>query len=413
MSKRPPPPQLRPRPRLGPRPLPQHLALLAWTMLSSQLVLPSWKNGSFGWKPHLRPAAEEMRPLLGKLDDKVFQRALMAEGIGRIAAFLAGVEAYRRHPYRRSLAEPPVIWQEGTTRLLDYGASGAGGVPVLVIPSLINRAYVLDLTARRSFLRHLAGRGMRPFLVDWDAPGAGEAAFGLEDYIAGRLGRILDVVTARAGPPVIAGYCMGGLLALGLASLRRSDVRGLLLLATPWDFHAPSARQSRMVEHLRSAFEDAIRLFGGLPTDFLQALFATIEPYGVIRKFITFGHFAAGEGKARDFVALEDWLNDGVPLVAAVARQCLFEWYGDNLPAKGEWTLLGQPVLPQTFDKPCFSLIPEHDRIVPPESALALAGALPNGRHLLVPLGHIGMMVGSRALAAVFAPAVKWLSSME
>lgn len=359
----------------------------------------------------MQAAAEDLRHRLEAVDGEVFRRDLMVEGLDRIDAFLAGVEAYRRHPYRRSLVEPPVIWQEGTTRLLDYAEPGAGGVPVLVVPSLINRAYVLDLTARRSFLRYLAAKGMRPFLVDWGAPGAGEAAFGLEDYISGRLGRILDVVTAKSGPPVVAGYCMGGLLALGLAALRGSDMRGLLLLATPWDFHAPTDRQSRMIDRMRPAFDDAIGLFGGLPTDLLQALFATIEPYGVIRKFIAFGRLAATPGKTREFVALEDWLNDGVPLVATVARQCLFDWYVGNLPAKGEWRLCGLPVVPQAFSKPSLSLIPAHDRIVPPESARALV--LPNGRHLVVPLGHIGMMVGKRASASVHAPIVKWLSSMQ
>lgn len=360
------------------------------------------------------PAAAELRKLLETVDPEAFRRALAAEGMSRVSAFMAGVEAYRRHPYRRSLAEPPTVWQEGTTRLLDYGKAGSEGLPVLVIPSLINRAYVLDLSARRSFLRRLAARGLRPFLVDWGAPGPVEAGFGLGDYIAGRLGRILDVVSASSGRPVLAGYCMGGLLALGLALLRQPDIRGLLLMATPWDFHAPSDRQSRMIRGLRQPFEDAIRLFDGLPTDILQALFSTIEPFGVIRKFAAFGRIAGtNDGKARDFVALEDWLNDGVPLVAAVARECLFDWYGDNLPAKGGWLVDGHSMSPRAFSKPSLSLIPARDRIVPPESAMALAEELPNGRRRIVPLGHIGMMVGSTAGRTVHPLIAKWLLSME
>ena len=34
-----------------------------------------------------------------------------------------GVLAYRRHPVRRALANPPAVWSEGNTRLLDYGAT--------------------------------------------------------------------------------------------------------------------------------------------------------------------------------------------------------------------------------------------------------------------------------------------------
>jgi len=32
---------------------------------------------------------------------------------------MQGVQSYRRHPYRRALADPPVVWQEGAARLID------------------------------------------------------------------------------------------------------------------------------------------------------------------------------------------------------------------------------------------------------------------------------------------------------
>jgi polyhydroxyalkanoate synthase len=310
------------------------------------------------------------------------------------------------------LTVPPVIWQEGTTRLLDYGLSG-GGRPVLVIPSLINRAYILDLTARRSFMRSLAEKGLRPFLVDWDAPGADEAGFSLDDYIAGRLGRILDVVLAKAGRPVLVGYCMGGLLALGLGVLRKADATGLVLMATPWDFHAPDPAQGQMFSSLHGPFSDAIRFCDGLPVDILQSLFTTIDPAGIQRKFRAFAQLNPKSAKARDFVALEDWLNDGVPLVKEVARECLFGWYAENRPVRGQWRVGGRAVLPCDFDKPVLALIPANDRIVPPASALALASALPRSSHRVVQAGHIGMITGARAKTNVYNCISDWILRIE
>ena len=86
--------------------------------------------------------------------------------------FVDGLRAYWAHPYRRQMTEPPVVWADGPARLLDYG--DPDGLPMLVVPSLINRAYILDLTVERSFLGHLAGVGYRPLLLDWGVPSGTE-----------------------------------------------------------------------------------------------------------------------------------------------------------------------------------------------------------------------------------------------
>ena len=121
---------------------------------------------------------------------------------------------------------------------------------VLFVPSLVNRAYVLDLTPERSLMRWLPGQGFRTLLLDWGWPGEAERHFTLTDYVAGRLERAL---MAAPGPVVLAGYCMGGLLALA-AALRRPDrVRALALLATPWDFHAGPDGPRRGAQRRRAA----------------------------------------------------------------------------------------------------------------------------------------------------------------
>ena len=201
------------------------------------------------------PLSSRPNPVAGRLQDLAgdvarqasasLSAALERELSGRAGAFLHGIAAYRGHPYRRRENDAPVLWQKGTTRLLDYGGAGA---PVLVVPSLINRYHVLDLLPERSFLRYLAGRGLRPLLVDWDEPGPAEAGFTLTDYIAGRLDAAIDAASQAAGSPLaVVGYCMGGLLALALALRRTADTGALALLATPWDFRAERPEQSELL----------------------------------------------------------------------------------------------------------------------------------------------------------------------
>jgi polyhydroxyalkanoate synthase len=329
------------------------------------------------------------------------------------AALIRGIVAYRNHPWRRDLPDPPALWSEGPTRLLDYGRAGHGsrGPAALFIPSLVNRASVLDLMPGHSMLRWMAARGIRTLLLDWGTPGPAERGYTLTDWIAGRLERALAAAAEASGGPVTAvGYCMGGLLALA-AALRRPDrVRGLALLATPWDFHAADAPRARAAANLLPMLDPSMAATGALPVDALQLLFAGLDPFGIARKFRAFGRLDPASPRAAHFVALEDWLNDGIPLPAPVARECLAGWYGANTPARGEWRVAGAPVDPASWRGPTFLAIPRGDRIVPPESARALARQLPNATVLDVSAGHIGMAAGMKAEAVLWRPLRDWLA---
>ena len=175
------PEEARARPRSGPRPLPLHLAAAAMTWSSSQLASTSSKPGSLPWRPNLQVRAAALESEIASLDPEAFSGALGREILARSGKLLRGIEVYRRHPYRRNLAEPPTLWREGGSQLLDYAP--AGGVPLFVVPSLVNRAYILDLAEGQSFLRWLAEQGFRPLLLDWGAPGAAEEGYDLTDYI--------------------------------------------------------------------------------------------------------------------------------------------------------------------------------------------------------------------------------------
>jgi poly[(R)-3-hydroxyalkanoate] polymerase subunit PhaC len=400
--------------RLGPRPLPLHLAIATMTWLSSRGTWPLWSSASPLWRPELRPQMQALDAALEGVERKAFTAALESETRARFDRLAAGIESYRRHPFRRSLPELPVLWQDGTTRLLDYRAGPTGGPVVLAVPSLINRAHILDLTADRSPLRALAAAGTRPLLVDWGAPGDLERGFTLTDYIAGRLEQALDRVLAEVGRPVVLlGYCMGGLLTVALALRRRRDLSGLVCLATPWDFHAERPSQAKLLGASLGLVEPLLRNIGELPVDAIQALFAGLDPLPVIRKFAGFAALDQDSERARLFVAVEDWLNDGVPLAAPVARECVAGWYGANTPATGEWRVAGEAVQPALLDLPSLVVIPDQDRIVPPASAEALAAVLPRAEALRPAAGHIGMIVGGGALDRLYQPLIAWLSRLD
>lgn len=398
--------------RSGQNASPAQEAALRIAELKTQLEALEAARASGSAKPH-SDETNAPDPEQGPRRDPTFEQALEQEIRARMDAFMAGIQAYRAHPYRRSLEDPPVCWKEGTTRLLDYGAvdpAAANGHPVLAIPSLVNRGYVLDLTEQRSLLRAMAARGFRPFLVDWGRPGEIERAFTLTDYIAGRLEAALEAVLFITGKrPAVLGYCMGGLLALALAQRRPRDTGALALLATPWNFSADAPPSVAALSGAEPWMGGMIDASGWLSTDMIQTLFFSLDPMLVIRKFLKFAELAQDGDAAREFVALEDWLNDGVPLAAPVAREALFGWYGRNTPGTGAWRVAGRPVDPASVRNPSLVMIPARDRIVPPASARDLAERLPNAARADIALGHIGMVTSRSAPTRAWSTLFEWL----
>jgi polyhydroxyalkanoate synthase len=318
---------------MGPRPLPQHLMLALSLWGNSAIAWPAlkgaWRLSMAGTK---MPASEKALNLAGllvvagldpeRLDENEIAAALTIEGHRRLGEFLDGTLAYRRHPYWRRLPERPEIWRQGTTSLRDYrvaaGETASADAPrLLIIPSLVNRYYILDLMEEQSFLADLGRRGFSPFVVDWDAPGEAERRFALADYIARLEGALAAVAREPGGPIIPVGYCMGGMLALALALRAERRIAGLVLLATPWDFHAgEAADQARLIGAIGARLDPLIGALGELPVDLLQSLFALLDPVALLNKFRRFAHLAAESDGAKRFVALEDWLNDGTGLAA-------------------------------------------------------------------------------------------------
>ena len=316
---------------------------------------------------------------------------------------LAGLARYEAHPHRRDVPEPPVAWRRGAVRVLDYGGEGP---PVLVVPSMVNRAYVLDLEPATSPLRWLAGQGFAVRLLDWGEPGAEERRFDLGAYLAERLLPAYDAV-AGSGAAHLIGYCMGGPLALALAA-RRPQGR-IVTLSAPWDFggfpeHAALSARLVEVERLVAALE---ALMGVVPAQVVQSVFALRDPAAGVAKMRRFARMEEGEN-ARRFVEVEDWLHDGVPMAPGVARDCLGWVAGDALRRRA-WAPGGTPFRAADVAREALVVSASRDTVVRRSSAEPLADDLPDARSLRAPVGHLGMVSGARAVEAVWRPLASFL----
>ena len=200
-------------------------------------------------------------------------------------------------------------------------------------------------------------------------PARWSARFTLTDYIAGRLER--GASAAVGGPVVLAGYCMGGLLALA-AALRRPDlVRGAGAAGDALGFpRRAAASASRGWPRSLPLLEPLLAPPARCRSMRCRRCSPLLDPAGIADKYRGFARLDPASAARRSFVALEDWLNDGVPLAAPVARECLAGWYGANTPARGDWRDRRRcRSIPAALACPAFVAVPARDRIVPPDSA--------------------------------------------
>ncbi len=404
---------------LGPSPLPLHLGLsnliwLSWPLLWQRLQpkSPTSKPSSLtsGWSPSLQQHAAKLAALSAKLPPERWLGALAAEGLKRQRAYLAGVKLYRRQPLVTSPAPPLLLQQIGSTKLLDYAPQQKHAPALLVIPSLINRSRILDLSPERGFLRWLVQQNIRPLLIDWNMPHPDDAALTVADYCA-RLQQFLPMLQQnKSGDKIhIFGHCLGGNLALGLCALAPQQFRSLTLCSTPWDFHAGDPFLGQQAQALWQKIAAHKTQTGLIPPSLLQCLFALLQPMAVTDKFRRLSNQPQSSTSLQHFTLVEDWLNDGVPVTRPVLEEIVRDWYGRNLPMGGGWRVGSTHIRPRSITLPTLIAIPQQDHIVPPASSAALARQLPCARLLPVPLGHIGMIVSRRAEAQFWQPFAAWI----
>jgi polyhydroxyalkanoate synthase len=314
------------------------------------------------------------------------------EDPARMEQALAGLRRYQEAPRPEAPAPPPAVAERTGAAVRDYGGSGP---PVLFVPSLINPPSILDLP-ERSLLRWLAAEGgVRPLLLDWGWEVEARSSLSVAGHVEALL---LPLIAALGERPALVGYCLGGTMALAAAA--PSGAPAVAAIAAPWRFSAFPAVARAMLARLWQGAAPTSKGLGCLPMEVLQSAFWSLDPGRTIAKFEAFAGMDPGSAEARAFVRLEDWANDGPPLPHEAARELFEDFFGADVTGRGAWILPD----PAALLCPLLDIVSTSDRIVPAASAAAA------GERLALAQGHVGMVVGGRAKAALWEPLAAWLS---
>lgn len=333
---------------------------------------------------------------------------------------VAGIKAYQQHPYQRPITHQSIIWSDGEARLIWHAAKPSAKrkiakAQILVIPSMINGAEILDILSKeRSLLHWLTKKGYDVFLLEWNLLREDPELATFDKVIGTKITKAIEWLKKEKSdiPMYGLGYCMGGLLLAATEILHPDFFDKLVFVATPWDF--AGGNKDNVASHIRKWAEEGGLLrvihLDYMPNEWLQLIFSGTDPSMITRKFSGFAKQDMASKEARLFVAVEDWVNGGADLPATIVRQAVQDWYIENKPMTGKWRINRKIISAKKINKPSLVIVPSKDRIVPPNSAKALAKQLPRVTKLDVEFGHINMMISSKAEQVMWKPMHDWLS---
>lgn len=343
----------------------------------------------------------------------------------RLARDLAGIATDAVHDATgASTVRPPpalmptprdVIAREGTAALYRF-VPPAGvtrrGRPVLLVPSLINQWYVLDLRRGASLVAALVEAGLDVWCLDWGAP-EDEDRHRTWDDVLGRLDRMVRRTLRVAGARELGlvGYCMGGTLSAIYAALHPQRIAALVDLAGPIDF-AKGGMLRTMVD--RRWFDaDAIADAGNVSPEQMQSGFTALRPTLELAKLVGAPELALDRAAHDALRALDAWASDNIAFPAAAYRTYIGELYQDNRLVAGSHRALGRGVSLAAITCPTAVIVADKDTICPPAAAIALLDHVTtrDTTVLRVPGGHVGAVVGSRAARELYPALATWLDA--
>ncbi|MBX3129705.1 MAG: alpha/beta fold hydrolase [Polyangiaceae bacterium] len=321
------------------------------------------------------------------------------------------------NPLLRFMSRPPpavgqtpadVVHRENKWRLLRYRPRPSGvshPTPLLLVPSLINRHYVLDLMPGKSLAEWLVAQGFDVFIIDWGTPEDEDRFVTFDDVCDRTLGRALRVACRLAGSERahVLGYCLGGTLAAIYSAARPERVASLLALAAPVGFHD----DGMLSAWTRSKSFDVgavVAATGNVPWQLMQSAFHMLRPTLTLSKAVSVLDRAWDDEFMNGFLALETWGNDNVSFPGECYRRYIEElWRNDALLA-GTFTLSGTPVHLEDIRCPVLAVTFEHDNIVPWKSAAALLSRVSSEvkQHIHLPGGHVGAVISKKAAATLW-----------
>jgi polyhydroxyalkanoate synthase subunit PhaC len=293
-----------------------------------------------------------------------------------------------------------VVLQTSIFELIQYAPQTpkVNAVPLLMVPPVINKFYIMDIAPGRSMIEYFVQQGQQVFVISWRNPQARHRDWGFDAYGAAIV-EAMDAVQKIAGTDSVHLFatCSGGILAAMVAAhlgeIGEGDrIAGLSLAVTVLDETRAGFAAAAMSERAAQA---AIRVSGRkgyLDGRDMAEMFAWLRPTDLVWRYWV-NNYVQGRTPAPFDVLF--WNADTTRMTAALHRDMVLMGLRNALVTPGAVSMLGSPVdlLKVTSDAYIIGGVADH--ISPWQATYRSARLLgsKDNRYVLSTSGHIAALV--------------------
>ncbi|MGD2106443.1 MAG: alpha/beta fold hydrolase [Nitrosopumilaceae archaeon] len=318
-------------------------------------------------------------------------------------------------PYRDTINRTPskTIPMEGDFDLLHYESVDLKHkTPLLIVGSLINRHYILDLLPKISIVRHFQKNGFDVYSTDWRTPMSYDKDMTLENYVDQFLERAVEKIQEITGERKVSlfGYCWGGIFSIIYSAHHPENVKNLILHATPVDLTDSPTPIESWTKKLNA--DKLVESFGNIPGHLLNIAFLMRNPVEAILKYPRFFSEPRSWDEIRQFMAVETWLYDSRPIIGHVFSKIIDDVYKKNLLIKNKMKVGGNVVDLKKITVPFLNIVGTKDDLVPPQSSLPIIKEVgsTDKKSIEFPTGHVGLCISAKAHGQLWPQVTKWLA---
>jgi len=311
-----------------------------------------------------------------------------------------------------------VIWAKNKAKLYHYepALEKRYPVPILLIYALINRPYVLDLMPGNSLVEYLSHQGFDVYMLDWGTPGEEDRNLTFENYVLDYIPRAIKKVTRHAHSEelTILGFCMGGTMTSMYASLfPGKPLRNLIFLTTPFDFTPENMGLYGLWTSSKYFNPDIlVEAFGNVPGEIIDTGNRIVKPVtNYVGTYVTMWDRILQDKPMDTWLAMNNWVNDGVPFAGETFKQWIKEFYQQNKLIKGEIKLRGRRVDLHNITCPVLNIAGTKDHIcaLPQAEAGMNQISSKDKEFFVLNAGHVGLLTGSEARKNLWPKIKSWL----